>query len=308
MGHKNQQKHSLLHQFKLSLQDLERFGRKKHQDKADGSYTQYIYSFSTARAYMQACAGFARWCKDNHSCRTIADCRQYVDQYLAMRIDTCSAYTVKRDAAALAKVYGVTGQKIFMKTPSRQRKDISRSRGKAIRDAHFSVQRNSDLISFLRSTGLRRHEAESLRGTQLESIRGQYFIRIQGTQAKGGRPRLVPVIGEVDTVVRLMMAAGKEKVFGKIHSACDVHSYRAEYAAAMYMAYARPYRECMKSKVWDPEAGKWRSSSVYRCRGERKGEWYDIQAMLIVSRALGHNRISIIAGHYLHRINTGWTH
>ena len=38
----------------------------------------------------------------------------------------------------------------------------------------------------------------------------------------------------------------------------------------------------------------------YVCRRDRAGVVYDKAAMLQVSRMLGHNRISVIAGHYLH--------
>lgn len=37
----------------------------------------------------------------------------------------------------------------------------------------------------------------------------------------------------------------------------------------------------------------------YYCKKDKKGIWYDKEAMKITSRALGHNRISVIAGHYL---------
>ena len=38
---------------------------------------------------------------------------------------------------------------------------------------------------------------------------------------------------------------------------------------------------------------------IYYCRGDRKGTWLDKKAMLVASKALGHNRISIIASNYL---------
>jgi len=39
----------------------------------------------------------------------------------------------------------------------------------------------------------------------------------------------------------------------------------------------------------------------YCCRSDLKGVWYDKKAMLIASSALGHNRISIIAAHYIRK-------
>lgn len=52
------------------------------------------------------------------------------------------------------------------------------------------------------------------------------------------------------------------------------------------------------------KVGKPRPTPVVRggityCRGDRKGTWLDKNAMLMASKALGHNRISIIASNYL---------
>ena len=66
----------------------------------------------------------------------------------------------------------------------------------------------------------------------------------------------------------------------------DVHSYRSEYAVAIYNQYARPLDELERKEK-------------YYCRAELKGVVYDREAMLMASKALGHNRISIIAEHYL---------
>ena len=52
------------------------------------------------------------------------------------------------------------------------------------------------------------------------------------------------------------------------------------------MRYARPI-ESLKH------------DEIYYCRGDRKGTWLDKNAMLAASKALGHNRISIIASNYL---------
>ena len=44
---------------------------------------------------------------------------------------------------------------------------------------------------------------------------------------------------------------------------------------------------------------RYRSMTVYYCRKDKKGLWYDKEAIKITSKALGHNRISVIAEHYL---------
>jgi hypothetical protein len=83
-----------------------------------------------------------------------------------------------------------------------------------------------------------------------------------------------------------MNEAGDKKVWNKIHNAADIHSYRGDYATAIYLANARPLEQISKC-------------DRYYCRKDKKGIWYDKEAMKITSKALGHNRISVIAEHYL---------
>ena len=114
---------------------------------------------------------------------------------------------------------------------------------------------------------------------------GAYFLEIKG---KGGRVRLAPIVGtqeQVQAVVNRIQAA-QGKVWGKVHSAADIHAYRAEYATRVYEMHARPVDEIPKD-------------AAYHCRGDLKGVVYDKAAMRIASEALGHNRISVIAGHYI---------
>ena len=76
------------------------------------------------------------------------------------------------------------------------------------------------------------------------------------------------------------------KVWGKVHSAADVHSWRADYATAIYNVHARDLSTLSRSEK-------------YYCRGDLKGQVYDRAALLEASIALGHNRISVVAEHYL---------
>ncbi|MBQ0092262.1 MAG: hypothetical protein KBS45_02905, partial [Clostridiales bacterium] len=80
-------------------------------------------------------------------------------------------------------------------------------------------------------------------------------------------------------------AAGSGRVFRKIHSAFDEHSYRALYAARFYKQIARPVKEIPRE-------------DRYYCRKDLKGLVLDKAAMLEISHSLGHNRIDVIAEHY----------
>ena len=100
-----------------------------------------------------------------------------------------------------------------------------------MRDKHFSEIRNADIVAFCRGTGLRRSELELVTGDRLYQENGKTFLRIdRGT--KGGRPRSVPVIGDVGRIRELCRSAGSGRVFPRVPGGMDVHSYRAEYATA----------------------------------------------------------------------------
>lgn len=223
--------------------------------------------------------------------------RQYVPEWIESRRGL-SASTQKLEVAALSKLYHCRhgrGRKPFrdVETDTRRRADIKRSRGDAVRDKHFSVRNNADLITFCRCTGLRRAELQALRYDDFRLAApdgsagpGLYVHR----STKGGRVRRINFVGskaEIALCCDIMSkGSGLSKVWGKVHSAADIHSYRADYATKVYQMHARPI-ETLKH------------DEIYYCRGDRKGTWLDKNAMLMASKALGHNRISIIASNYL---------
>lgn len=298
MGHKQG---SLIFQIQERLSALTMYGESKHAAKAGGEYKKHIYSYKTFDNYLDHCCRFAKYCRNNYKCKTVESCKPYINQYLESLKRDNSPWTIKAVASAIAKLYGISSKDLD-KTPSRHRVDIKRSRGEAKQDKHFSEAKNTALVSFLKATGLRRSEAETLRGNQLRYHDGRYYIAIIGNQGKGGRERELPIINNVALVVSMMEKAGDNLVFGKIHSACDVHFYRGCYAADLYRQNARDYKICLRSPFYDRERGKLCRNSVYHCRTDLKGKWFDKEAMLIVSQALGHNRISVIASNYLYQL------
>ena len=81
--------------------------------------------------------------------------------------------------------------------------------------------------------------------------------------------------------------AGTGKVFEKIPNGADAHHYRAVFASRVYEKFARPISSLQ-------------SSERYCCRGAKAGTVYDRSALLEASKQLGHNRISVVASHYLY--------
>lgn len=288
-------------EIKETLRAKERFGESKYAAKKDGTMKDGIYSYTTARNYNRLCQQFAEYVREvspEGRYTSLADSFKYAKEYIALHnADTSlSAYTVKAERSALAKLYGCTGADLGAVrersrsgiTRSRERTVISEKTGKEIlnpksRAGHFSESKHPELVSFLQSTGLRRVELEHLRGTQLCQQDGRYYLRIVG---KGGRERLAPIRGDVQLVVDKCKAAGSGKVWSKVPKGVDIHHYRSQYATAMYKELARNM-EAVPAK------------ERYCCRRDLQGVWYDKVAMQQVSEALGHSRVSVIAAHYL---------
>lgn len=307
-----QNKVSLPQQVFKALESKARYGHSKRDDRAAGIADRYIYSFDTMATYKKHCLYFIQWARQSEQVaidlgrkpRTLQECRPYAERWLLEREAAgLSAYTLKMERSALSKLYG---ESIAVELRGARRADIKRSRGTAKRDAHFSEERNAALITFCRCAGPRRAELEVLKPSALEWHGGAPYIRYtEGT--KGGRERLSPLCGSPEEV-----AAAVEYVQGltgrnRVHSAADIHGYRSDYATRVYRAYMGDL-EALRGKVIDYTAltGKRHrdgstivKSALYYCRGNRAGEVFDRAAMIAASRALGHNRESVVGEHYL---------
>lgn len=304
MAH-TKQRADIYQEVKSVLQGKERFSESKYDAKREGTMQDGIYSHSTARVYHRECQKFADYVRQvspQGRFTSLADAKSYAKDYIARdnADPSKSAYTVKLERSALAKLFGVDAKELGH-VDQRARADITRSRertvisdktGKAIlnrstRAGHFSEKNHADEVAFARGTGMRRSEMEQVRGDQLHQRNdGSYYFKMNGYQCKGGREREIPVICNVDRIKALCEQAGHDKVWDKVPSAMDVHHYRSCYASDLYKSIARD-RDAIPAK------------DRYCCRGELKGTWYDKPAMQQVSQALGHNRINVIAEHYL---------
>ena len=285
MAHKSKQ--SLISQVNERIKSFDKRGQSKHKAKDEHGHVDDIYGNSTYDKYLRVCCRFVTWCKTNHKCKTLDDCRRYVDGWITELIDAkYSASTIKQYACAVAKLYQCS-TKEFIKTPSRYRKDIKRSRGKKVRDAHFSEANHKDTVEFCRSTGLRRHELKALRTGDHIYEDGVYYVHVR--RGKGGKERYAKVIGDIQNVIDCFEKSKNDKygrVFPKIPNGMDVHGYRREYANTYYNMIARNVKNLSRKET-------------YRCYKDKYGIVYDRKAMLTVSRNLGHNRIDVIAQSYL---------
>ena len=276
---------SIIHQVKETLNQKLRIGEQKHLAKQQGVASDGIYSWGSYKTYLVKCCAFVKWAKEHHGCKTLADARNYVNPYIKLHIDKgYSPYTQKTIANSLAKLYGCS-TKDFVSTQPRLRANITRSRiGKA--KARFSESRNKEFVDFCRATGLRRHEMNYLKPENLgfdESTRKYMLVNVKG---KGGRLRDCPILSK-EAIEKIQNTPAGQNVWSKVPANADVHSYRADYCKSVYNLHTRPIAEIpLKER--------------YYCRSDLKGVVYDKRAMLIASKALGHNRISVIAANYLY--------
>lgn len=286
MGHKN--KESLIFQVTKKFNGMLAIGESRHKAKADGTASDKIFSWGTYHTYIKHSCYFINYCKKNYKVKTLEQCESYATEWLNSR-SNLSSYTQKMESAALNKLFCKC---INYNKRNRSRSNITRSRGVAQRDLHFSEFKNKELVNFAKATGLRRNELKNLKSGSIKyDDTGRACINVS-SGTKGGKHRLAPILGDSRQVQRIIDKVNNtqlgQKVFPNISNAADIHSYRSEYAVNYY-------NECLKSLGG---ISKYKRNRYY-CRKDLKGKCYDKRAMKMVSKALGHNRISVIAEHYL---------
>ena len=287
---KKGKKIKLRKQFNDILFDLYKKGHGLPKHKDEHNSTRLIHSDSTFKTYHAQCMRFVDFCYEHGVKYDMDKAFKLIPEYgKRLEDDGKSPWTIYTAVNAIAKAYGVSTQELGYKPPKRERASVKRSRYANEMDKHFSVENNKNLITFCQCFGLRRRELEALTGDMMKrSKRGRLCVYVQN--GKGGKKRWVPFCGtqkEEKLVVDLMTQASSTKVFPYVHSKADIHGYRAIYASRLYKSMARP-TESLKT------------SEKYICRKDKAGVVYDKKAMQIVSQALGHNRISVIANSYLH--------
>lgn len=337
MGRRNKAYSKDLHQQAYDrLTGMLAFGESKREAVANGTVRDKIFSVNTYKTYWKHIKYFIAYIKEHHpECTTLKKAKKYVNEWLQYRVDQgLSAWTVQTEAKAMGKLYGITPEdKDYFTPPKRKRQDIKRSRGVRVRDKHFSKTNNDDLIRFCRGTGLRRRELESLKGKDLvtkEQIEAEiaridgipdgkrtpeddrylevlndtrmfdceFFVHVRS--GKGGRERMSPIIGDdtMQIVERIQNTPPEEKVWLFVHKSADIHAYRGDYATAIYKSVARPIKDIPYDRVNRGTGNKYQSE-VYVCRKDEAGRKLDKRAMLVCSKALGHNRISVVADNYI---------
>lgn len=312
---KKKKKYTLKKDMQGRLDSYLKNGKNSSRDKDKNSKENLtknkIYSYVTYKNYKRSCYKFADYLfHNNKEVRQLKDLKiKHVNSYLQyLVVKGYSAPTINSSKAAIAKLMQISSKE-FLETPRVKRKDITRSRGMKERDRHISSETESYYAKFTTAIGGRRSEMEELKGTdlvirpltvKLKDKNGNKYVKVLSKRypqvlirnGKGGKERFAPIFAkdkkELTEIINTFKKAGNDKVFGKLPSHYDNHFYRGQYAKRAYKKFARPIRE-IKSK-----------KEVYFCRGDKAGEAYDRKAMFLSSQFLGHNRVDVIARHYLY--------
>lgn len=256
------------------------------QDPSIWSYsTGRMHSYATRDTYQKHALDFVRWCRDQEGIRTLEQldprAAALVPRYLAERRALGhSPYTLQAIRSALRLFFDDHTLAGEVTLPRREQGGITRSRGPAKRDQGFQPANWQPLLAFLRATGLRRSEVSVIRVRDVrQSADGRAEVVIYS--GKGGRPRTVVARPGHDEAVMGVVRGRlpEERVFERIPSHLDVHALRRECAQGLYQE--------LSGRPLPPARGPLRPAD------------YDLAAVQIVSKMLGHNRDDIVLRHYL---------
>jgi len=267
-------------------------GVSRHAVKRKGVFSaqsNMIHSKRTFQTYRQQSKAFAKYARGTLNIRKLS---QVTATDVRLWLEECkdhgdSPYTLKTRAAAMAKVLQCNSTDFGFDFPIRKSEEITRSRNEVKSDSRLDEKKYADVITVARGTGMRRVELQRLKPSQLEIRDGQaYITEVHG---KGDLIRTIPVLkGYNDAVISIIKKCETTKVFpGEIPTYIDVHSYRGDYAKAMY------------DQILAEKKAKGEEIKLdYHTRGEVK---ISISKGIAeeVSKTLGHKRASVTITHYL---------
>ena len=295
MGRKNKSYSKDLHQQAYEkLTSMLALGESKREAVLNGTADDKIFSVNTYKTYWKHIKYFLKYVKEKYpECTTLKKAKRYVNEWLQVRVDQdLSAWTIQAEAKALGKLYGIKPD------DGLRRSELADLKGT---DLVTREQIEAQITALEQIPEQQRTPGDTKRLQMLQDTRmfeGEYFVHVRN--GKGGRERVSPIIGKNQTQIidRMKNTSPDEKVWQFIHQCADIHSYRSDYAVAIYKAHARKISEIPFDRV-NKGTGKRYQSDVYTCRKDEAGKKLDKAAMLVCSKALGHNRISVVADNYI---------
>lgn len=305
---------SLKNQVIHRLNNMMALGKSRHQAKRElrlasggkcnfAATTDTIHSSGSRKAYQQTAFEFVNWCvniKGINKYAHLDSCKVFIKEYLQARVDAeKSEWTLKKDRSAFHKLFG---EPIDFPIAARTPDKIKRSRGKKKMDRNFSKKNNRDLIIIAKATGGRREDIGKMRLEDFRTINGRLYVEIR--QSKGGRDRITPIRPDLEKdvldILAKIRAEGRAKLFTRVHTKADIHSYRREYAQELYkiISHDRPLRDIL-AKVYPARYEPNVKGTTYTTRRAKGNKSFNRDDLYLVSQALGHNRLEVAVTNYL---------
>ncbi len=248
-----------------------------------------FHSHGSRKTYQQHILAFIEWARDTHGVRRLELLDQRADElatdYLFERLDLGkSPDTLVTERSALRHFFDRRDLAAHVLLPERKQAQMTRGRTLSKRSQDFQPANWQPLLAFLDATGLRDAEVKQLRVEDVLRIgpeTGGPEITIKKGYGKGGRPRQVPILPghEVEVLVVCEGRDPQEYVFARVPSRIHAQAHRRHYARAYYMH--------LSGRALPPAQGRLKHTD------------YDEEAVLTVSRALGHNRKDVVLRNYL---------
>ena len=293
---------SLKYQVVTCLNSLKAFGVSRQEAQQAGVADKLIFSVGTISTYCQLNVVFAEWCRDQYGTRRLADITsEMADAFLADRRNRAlSPATINTYVCAIKKLDTGMRQMGWRRETAPLLVTAQDGRRADVIADPYSVEDAERLIAALaridkqygqvarlqRISGLRISEAVHLQTACIVSDGSQIVLSGPGIHTKGGRPRQVPILPQHQPWLVELKAQGQ----------ADGHAFwhRQSLAAAVKRSTSRlggklgisaghgthSFRKLYANELFH-----------YLCRerGYSNGE-----ARLLVSQALGHNRIEVL--------------
>ena len=309
-------KKSMHYQAALVLGAATCTGRSKFADKkpSNNNHPYGVYSVGTRDNYIADVDRFGRFCEKTFGETDLTKCFIYIPAYLDyLKAKGRAVTTLHKYKFAIQKYYDAIfhGYKVDYDTGKRTRTKITKNRTSISEVPDFDEKKHEFALNFGKATGLRISEMKTLRYNDIIYNQADDSFSVFVFKGKGGKQRISPVLPEYYSMFRKIYYSDhsdknifytKKKIVKQNLTGIDEshilpvrfpeHRCRRSYANTWYEKLAR-----------DTDTITMREEK-YVCRKDLKGTIYDRTAMLSVSKFLGHNRVSVIAEHYLGKTET----
>lgn len=277
-------------------------------EKCNNSKTPFLHSYKTILGYSQTINHFCNWTKEHKSDVYASKDINNLDksicyEYLKERDYTLSPSTITKDISALNKLLDLN---LNIKEGNLTRKmdvPVTRSRLDREMDHKYNPHNYKDPIELAQAFGLRREciigGDYAVKESSLFTRDGNVFCAVIG---KGGKYREAQcldsfknsILDKYNVVDNPYVDTTKEEFVNSYRNSCDDvlitkystmidnHAFRGEYARELYTQLAE-----------EKEAEGIRGSQEYY-----KGYYED--SVGIVSRSMGHERLSVVVISYFH--------